>query len=69
MLYVCYISIRYFLYPLSHLLLHLPFYLPKYIFFILQIKVGSRITGNHLSGDSFLVHSHSQEKRINIKYN
>ena len=37
--------------------------------FILQIKVGRRFTGNHLSAGSFLVHSHSQENGINIKYN
>ena len=37
--------------------------------FILQIQVGSRFTGNHLSTDSFLVYNHSQENGINIKYN
>ena len=37
--------------------------------FILQINVERRFTGNHLSADSFLVHSHSQEIRMNIKYN
>jgi hypothetical protein len=31
--------------------------------------VGSRFTGNHQSADLFLVHSHSQENRINLKYN
>jgi hypothetical protein len=31
--------------------------------------VGSKITGNHLSADSFLVRSPSQENGINIKYN
>ena len=52
------------------LLLHLPFYLPNHqLSFILQIKVGSRFTGNHLSADSFLVHNHSQENRINNLYN
>jgi hypothetical protein len=30
--------------------------------FILQIKVGSRFTGNHLSADSFLVRNHSREE-------
>jgi hypothetical protein len=56
-----------FLLPLS---LHLPFYLPYLeLSFILQIKVGSRFTGNHLGADSFLVCSHSQENGINIKYN
>ena len=40
----------------SHLLLHLPFYLPnQQLSFILQIKVGSRFTGNQLSADSVLV--------------
>jgi hypothetical protein len=53
-----------------HLLLHLPFYLPKHqLSFISQMKVGSRFTGNHLSADSFLVHKHSLENGINIKYN
>lgn len=37
--------------------------------FILQIKVGSRFLGNHLSADYLLVCSHSQENGINIKYN
>jgi hypothetical protein len=37
--------------------------------FILQIKVGSRFTGKHLSADSFFVHNPSQENGINIKYN
>jgi hypothetical protein len=55
---------------LPYLLFHLPFYLPNHqLSFILQIKVGSRSTGNHLSGDSFLVHNHSQENGINIQYN
>jgi hypothetical protein len=31
--------------------------------------VGSRFSGNHLSADSLLVRSPSQENRINIKYN
>jgi hypothetical protein len=31
--------------------------------------VGTRFSGNHLSADSFLVQSHSQESGINIKYN
>jgi hypothetical protein len=31
--------------------------------------VGRRCTGNHLRADSFLVHSPSEENRINIKYN
>jgi len=45
-------------------------YLPNHqLSFILQIKVGSRFTGNHLSADSFFVCSPSQEKGINIKYN
>jgi hypothetical protein len=35
--------------------------------FILQIKVGIRFTGNHLSADSFLVCNPSQENRISIK--
>ena len=45
-------------------------YLPNHLLsFILQIKVGSRFTGNHLSADLFLVHSQSQENRINILHN
>ena len=49
----------------SHLLLHLPFYLPNHqLSFILQIKAGRRFTGNHLSADSILVHNHSQEKEL-----
>jgi hypothetical protein len=53
-----------------HLQLHVPFYLPNLqISFILQIKMGSRFTGNHLSADSFLLHNHSQKNGINIKYN
>jgi hypothetical protein len=45
-------------------------FVPNHQFsFILQIKVGNRFTGNHLSADSFPVHSPSQEKGINIKYN
>jgi hypothetical protein len=52
---------------LAHLLLYLPFYLPSHqLSFILQIKVGSRFTGNHLSADLFLIHNHSQENRFNI---
>jgi hypothetical protein len=31
--------------------------------------VGRRITGNHLSADSLLVHNHSEKKGINMKYN
>jgi hypothetical protein len=55
---------------LPHLQLHLPFYLPNpQLSFILQVKVGSRFRGNHLSADSLLVHNLSQENRINIKYN
>ena len=54
----------------SHLPLKLPFYLPNHQFsFILQIKVSRRFTGNHLSADYVLVHNHSQENGINIKYN
>ena len=54
----------------SQLPLHLPFYLPNHqLSFILQIKVGSRFLGNHLSADYLLVCSHSQENGINIKYN
>ena len=54
----------------SHLPLHLPFHLPNHqLSFILQIKVGSRFLGNHLSADYLLVCSHSQENGINIKYN
>jgi hypothetical protein len=50
---------------LSHLLLHLPFFLPNHqLSFILQIKVRSRFTGNHMSADSFLVHNHSQENGL-----
>ena len=45
-------------------------YLPNHqLSFILQIKVGSRFIGNHLSADYLLVCSHSQENGINIKYN
>jgi hypothetical protein len=36
--------------------------------FILQIKEGSRFTGNHLSADSFLVHKPSQENGINMRW-
>ena len=35
--------------------------------FILQIKVGRRFTGNHLSADSFLVQNPLEENRISIK--
>jgi hypothetical protein len=35
--------------------------------FILQIKVGRRFKGNHLSADSFLVHRPLQENGISIK--
>jgi hypothetical protein len=53
-----------------HLQLHLPFYLPNHqLSFILQIKVGSRFTGNTWVLSHFFVHNHSQENRINIKYN
>ena len=46
------------------------FYLPNHqLSFILQIKVGGRFLGNHLSADYLLVCSHSQENGINIKYN
>jgi hypothetical protein len=50
---------------LSHLPLHLPFYLPNHqLSFILQIKVGCRFTGNLLSADSFLVQSHSHRMEL-----
>jgi hypothetical protein len=63
-------EVHFFLLLSLSLPLHLPFYLPNdQLSFILQIKVGSRFTGNHLSADSFLVLYHSQENRINIKYN
>ena len=50
----------------SPLPLHLPFYLPNQLAFILQIKEGSRFTGNHLSADSFLVHTHRTDLTSNI---
>jgi hypothetical protein len=66
-LLLCILSLFYFLLLLS---LHLPFYLLNHqLSFILKIKVGSRFTGYHLSADSFLICSHSQENGINIKYN
>jgi hypothetical protein len=37
------------------------------LFYKLRWEAG--FTGNHLSADSFLVHNHSQENGINIKYN
>ena len=53
----------------SHLPLHPPpCYLTSHqLSLILQIKMGSSFTRNHLSADSFLVCSHSQKNRNNIK--
>ena len=69
-LLLCILSLIHLLLLLSpYLPFHLPFYLPNHqLSFILQIKVGSRFKGDHLSADSFLVLSLSQ-KGINIKYN
>jgi hypothetical protein len=35
--------------------------------FTLQIKVGRRVAGNHLSADSFFVHNPYEENGISIK--
>jgi hypothetical protein len=70
LLLFCVLSLFHFPLPFLFLPLYLPFSLPNHqLSFILQIKVGSRFTGNHLSAVSFLVRSHSQENGINIKYN
>ena len=45
-------------------------YLPSYqLSFILQIYVGKLVYKKSPESDSFLVHNHSQENGINIKYN